>query len=306
MGSPAAVQQGGDANTAHADWVAAGAGVLTLLGTNLVYYLAIESSLAHGLGFFAVALLLYLWWRWRTPLLAAAREHWWHWLVLGLIVGLAACVRWQLLAVGLIVPGIDVLAALVQQRSLLAWRNVGLVALGTLVGVAPQLIGWKLLYGSWLIVPQGTGFLDWRSPHFFEVLGSNRHGLLTWTPLALIALVGLLVAAARATKSRWTAALYALAILLTQTYINGAALEWWGGDAFGARRFTDVASVLALGLALLLVAARRRWQRWVLVVLCALLVLANLGLMQLYRLGRTPRSEPVRLLQVLNALGLKN
>lgn len=302
---------GGLRDPKRANKIAAGATILMLLGTNLVYYLAIESSLAHGLGFFTIALLLYLWWRWRTDLLAAARERWWRWLALGLVVGLAATVRWQLLAVALVVPGIDLLVTLVRRRSLLVWQNAGLVLLGTLIGVTPQLIGWKFLYGSWFTIPQGSGFLDWRSPHFFEVLISTRHGLLTWTPLVIIALVGLLIAAARAAQARWTAALYALAILLVQIYVNGIVLEWWGGDAFGARRFTDIASIVALGLGLMFAsrvansansATRRRWQRWALAALGVLLVLANLGLLQLYRLGRISRDQPVSLPQVVRAV----
>lgn len=278
-------------SSSRAGRMAAGAVVLTLLGTNLFYYLSIEASLAHGLGFFAVALLVYLWWRWRGSLLDAVGGGWWRWLVLGLVAGLAVCVRWQLLGVVLVTPGIDVLAALVRRRSFPAVRNAGLTLLGGLVGLAPQLVGWQLLYGSWLTIPQGSGFLDWRSPHLWEVLVSNRHGLLAWTPLVLLATVGLVLAALRATRAQWVASLYALAVIVVQVYINGAAIEWWGGDAFGARRFVDVAALFALGLALLLFEARGRWLRWSIGVLCTLLVVANLALVQLYRLDRIPRAE---------------
>jgi len=283
----------------RADASSALATVAVLFGTSLGYYLAIEASLSHGLGFCAVSLLLYLWSRWRTALLAATREHWWRWLVLGLVVGVAACVRWQLIAVGLVVPGIDAVLALVRNRQhlLAALGNVGLLAAGALLGFAPQLVGWKLLYGAWLTVPQGSGFLDWRSPHLLEVLVSNRHGLLTWTPLAVLALIGLVLALRKSVAVR-----YALAVLALQVYINGAAVEWWGGDAFGARRIVDAAAVLVLGLALLLTATRRRWLRWSLLVLCALLIVGNVLFVQAYRLDRIPRAEPASLPQAITSM----
>lgn len=285
--------------TQAATWAAVAAGSV-LLGTNLAYYLAIEASLSHGLGFTVVALLLYLWQRWRSDLLNA-RGPWWRWLVLGLAVGLAVCIRWQLLAVAAVVPGVDLAIALVRNRRnvMHALRNACLVVLGALVGFAPQLIGWKLLYGTWLTVPQGTGFLDWRSPHLLEVLVSNRHGLLTWTPVAALALVGLLLVLRKSTTAR-----YALAVLSLQVYVNGAAIEWWGGDAFGARRFVDVAAVLVLGMALLLASAQRHRMAWVrsgVLALCAILVAANLILLQLYRLDRIPRSQPVTFSQAWRA-----
>ena len=88
-----------------------------------------------------------------------------------------------------------------------------------------------------------------------------------------------------------SAARYALAIILGQIFINGAALEWWGGDAYGARRFTDIAAVLILGLALLLWRVQHRWLRYSLLALCSLIVLGNLALMQVYRLDLIPRDQ---------------
>ena len=266
--------------------------MLGLLGTNLVYYLVFETSLAHGIGFFIVSLLLFLWWRCRDQLLVA-KTVWWQGLLLGLVAGLAGTVRWQLLAVALVVPGVDVVVTFFRALSAKervnlseAVRQLAAVFLGIAVGFAPQMLGWKFLYGDWLAVPQGEGFLNWQSPHFFEVLFSGRHGWLSWTPLVILGLFGLILALRRISAAR-----YALAIILGQIFINGAALEWWGGDAYGARRFTDIAAVLILGLALLFWRVQHRWLRYSLLALCSLIVLGNLALMQVYRLDLIPRDQ---------------
>ena len=39
---------------------------------------------------------------------------------------------------------------------------------------------------------------------------------------------------------------------VAQIYINGASATWWGGSAFGARRFASCALLFALGLGALI------------------------------------------------------
>jgi hypothetical protein len=270
--------------------------LVTLLGTNLVYYLTFEASMSHGLGFFAVSLLLYLWYGWRPA--KSLRRDWWHWLVLGLVAGVVMSVRWQLLGVVLVVPILDLLV------TRLAWRNIGrfvLVIVGGLSAFVPQLLAWKTLYGSALVIPQGRGFLDLSSPNLSEVLFSSRHGLFVWTPLAILAICALLVAVAR-TKTR----MIAMALLLiasAQTYINGTAIEWWGGDAFGARRFTDIAIVGVVGIALSLKAIwHQRVVRALVLALMGVFVIANLLLMQVYRHGLISHEQPVSVSDVIRGI----
>ena len=42
-------------------------------------------------------------------------------------------------------------------------------------------------------------------------------------------------------------------------YLNGAVQDWWGGAAFGGRRFDGTMPLLGLGTAL----ALERWAAWV-------------------------------------------
>ncbi|MFO0704828.1 MAG: hypothetical protein U0517_02500 [Candidatus Andersenbacteria bacterium] len=270
------------------DTVAGLAVTATYLGTNLIYYSIFEASMAHGLGFALVSLLLLLALRSSKKLLGA--------LVFGVIAGLAVDVRWQLL---LAVVPLGVLAFFhLKTRNPRTWLAA---AVGFALGVLPQLLVWKALYGSFLVLPQGAGFIVPTSPHFGEVLWSARHGLITWTPLVLLAVVGVVLAARTKNAAVRAVALVSIVILFLQTYLNGSLIEWWGGDAFGARRFTDVTAVFAFGLAALFAATKPKW-RAVLASLVALLVLANLTLMQLYRHDRISRSLPVHVRAAVEAL----
>jgi hypothetical protein len=98
-----------------------------------------------------------------------------------------------------------------------------------------------------------TRKMSWHSPHFFEVLFSTEHGLFLWTPLALVAVAGLVwlcVGRRHSTTSdvRWVAALLLLMFVL-QVYVSGSVESWTVAGAFGQRRFVALTPVLAVGLA---------------------------------------------------------
>ena len=269
--------------------------IVGFLGTNLLYYSTFEASMAHGLGFGLVSLLLY----------AVVRRHTSPkpdrpglpvWLGLGFLAGLIGLIRWQLLLVSLPL----ILFALWSERkrapssSALTAVLVSLT-LGLVIGIAPQLLIWQALYGEWLLIPQGAGFIVPTSPHFGEVLVSARHGWLTWTPLVLIGLAGLVVAARSAlAKPIYTLAPLLTAIVFVQIYVNGSLVEWWGGDAFGARRFADITGIVMLGL-MVMFSLKKPRLRGVLILVASLAILVNLTLMQFYRHGQISRSQPVPL-----------
>jgi hypothetical protein len=117
--------------------------------------------------------------------------------------------------------------------------------LGLVLVFSPQLIAWNALYGTPLTIPQGQAFIQWTRPMIVDVLFSARHGLFSWMPLALAACAGLSFLARRHLKLL----VPLLLILILETYVNGAAGDWWGGGAFGPRRFISVMPILILGLA---------------------------------------------------------
>ena len=226
------------------------------LATPFAYYLLYEPSYSHTFSAFAVGLFVWAWWRGRENRTLGG------WLLLGLLGGLMALVRFQdgpLLAIALL----DLRRA--------RWRLL-LLAPGALAAFAPQLLADLYLFGTWL--PQRPAGQDLQplAGHYLEVLFSSWHGLLTWTPIVLVAAVGTGLLRRRAFQA---AALYAF---LVELALNGAAPDWWGGFAFGARRFLDLTPFVVVGLAAVAqrLPAAAAWAGAALFAAWNLLLVANL------------------------------
>jgi poly(3-hydroxybutyrate) depolymerase len=178
---------------------AALAATLLTLGTAIAYYNAFEISLPHGLGTAALAGAV---WYWLTTY-GSLRPR--RWLIVGVWLGAAALVRWQL-ATFLILPAGEALLAWRHReggRRECSWRHstmLGVLAVGgAVVAFLPQLLAWRLVYGSWFVNPiQGVHY-HWLTPSLWTILCSQDRSLFYWTPLTLLACVGAL-ACLRQTK----------------------------------------------------------------------------------------------------------
>ncbi len=144
-----------------------------------------------------------------------------------------------------------------------------------------------------------TRKMSWTSPHALPVLVSTEHGLFAWTPLALLALAGLVLLAAGRTRARAGDArrlgVIALLLVFLEVYVSGAVESWTVAGAFGQRRFVCLTALLALGLAALFNAIGSRAMRMAAAGLTVLCVWWNIGLMAQYRPSHhgPQRSHPV-------------
>jgi hypothetical protein len=204
------------------------------LGTPLIYYVLQMPSYSHACSAFTAALLLRLGVAWEsewTPRRALA---------LGAVVGLAALVRVQDVVLAVIPAGLALRGRAARPRALALFAGAALMTF------APQLAAWGWIYGSPLRVPQGEGFLQLSASAALGVLAGTRHGLLVWSPVVLLALLGL-VAVVRnpPTHSLGVVLLVAFGI---EWLLNALPLDWWAGWAYGARRFTSCIPLSAVGL----------------------------------------------------------
>lgn len=211
------------------------------LATPVLYYLTVAPGFSHGCSLFAVALTLWLFLRWREA--GAAR-----WALVGAAGGLAALVREQD-GLFLVAPGLWLLFDLWRRRDLRAALRRGLaLGLAAFAVFAPQMLAYRALNGTFGPSPLVKRKMSWSSPHFLEVLFDPAHGLYLWSPLLLVATLGLWWAWRR----RRDSALPCLAAaLLLQAWINGAVESWTQAGAFGSRRFVGATFVFAIGLAAL-------------------------------------------------------
>jgi hypothetical protein len=121
-----------------------------------------------------------------------------------------------------------------------------------LIAFFPQALTWKVIFGQWLTVPQ-EGFATPSGFAALELLFSPLHGLLPWTPLALLGIGGLLWLAW--TKRPWGAIV--LVGMVVFFLYNATLGSWHGGGYFGLRRLTSAFPFFLLGVAALLDAVRR-------------------------------------------------
>jgi len=248
--------------------------------SGVLYYLFPLVPMSHMPSMFIVALLITTWFAWRDQ---PTRQGY---LALGVVAGLAALVRWQN-ALFLVLPGADILSA-ARRRGV--DRNLALNALTTgaafLVLFFPQMVVWKVLYGSFITVPQGAGFLSWFKPDFFDVLFSSRHGLFSWTPIILLAVIGLFMFP----REKRTVGYLLAAAFALQLYINSVAV--WVGWSFGMRRFINCSALFGLGLAALLTKLQQHIRLRYLVLIAVLPIIWNmLFVVQYYSGWMIPRDD---------------
>ena len=206
------------------------------LGSSAFYYTLIAPSYSHAASMFACAMFFWHWLHsdaeW-TPARAA---------VSGALAGFASLMRWQD-ALLLAVPIYEMARA----RTTWSSRAGGAAAavVGWAVAFSPQMSVWNALYGRPLAMPQGSSFMRWTDPHPFLVLFSDNHGLLSWTPMVALSLIGLFSVA----RAHRRFALPLLFVVLSAWYVNASVADWWAGEAFGARRFLSLFPLFVLGLA---------------------------------------------------------
>ena len=311
------------------------AAVVIWIGTPLVYYMYVTPPFSHACSAFAVALFITVWLRVRDSwspagaawlgltgaLMAMVREQ-----DMFFIAGPAIDFVWKALAysrpkaqgqgprldtatpsaqhlahrVAHTAPGTQHPApgvphpAPIGPRTAITAALVGAVSF--LLAFAPQLLAYNSLNGH----PSPTELVErkmiWTSPHALEVLFSPAHGLFAWTPLALLALSGVVLLALGHTRGGHPEArrigAIALVMVAAQVYITGAVDSWTLQGSFGQRRFVGLTPILTVGLAALFAAAAASplWRR-ALAAAVAICLWWNLGLIAQFALHRMDRQR---------------
>ena len=267
--------------------------VIIWFSTSLVFYTVIAPPWSHATSLLAVTLFIWYWHRTRKP----EGRLWWQWAILGALGGVTMLVREQD-ALFLVIPGLEALVALVG-----LWRArkpgwlplarqwiVGLIIMGAAAFVAfiPQLIAYKVITGRFAPSQVVSGKLNWTSPNFFNVLFSPEHGMIMWTPIIAVCLIGLIFfwQHDRLFAGALTAAFF------LQVYVAGSFLTWQSASSFGQRRFINCTVLFVLGLAAILCwALARGIPRWVVLAVPVLFVLWNAGLLMQYALWCSPQRQ---------------
>ncbi len=249
----------------------AGALGIAFLGP-LLYYSTILVSYGHAASSCAAGLAFLGWERWRSrgdPRAAPSGARWsdapWtRWAVMGGLFGFAMLSRAQNAVLVLLPFGSWVAVAWQIGRApaprarLIRHVCAGIAFTAALLLVFfPQIWFWHQTTGSWITVPQGSGYMRWAHSMWHKSLFSSQ-GLFAWSPVHYLSLFGFIALACRV-RSR-TLGLSLLFLFAVESYVVGAAYDWNGSVGFPGRRFDAMAVPFMFGLAAF-AAEVARWSR---------------------------------------------
>jgi hypothetical protein len=207
-------------------------------------YMYLNPSWSHAHSLFTVALFLWYWDRTRGARTAK------QWAVLGLFAGLMMDV-YLANFIFLLAPAADCFTAYFGEQA--DWREARrhfgrhvLFSACVILAFLPMLITRQIVFGNPFVLGMYAQVpWHWKSAAFLPVLFSSGHGIFVWTPILLVALLGLLP------LWRKKAALAGIALLMSLAfYALISVYPWWYGTlSFGNRFFVSLTPIFVLGLA---------------------------------------------------------
>lgn len=244
-----------------------------MLGTHLFYYTLVAPGMSHVYSFALFALFLLEGQRYAAD--GSSQKL----MTMGALLGLLVLVRPVNAMAALALPVVsgqwstfhDRTRSLIKQGPAL---GAGCLLAAGIVGL--QLAWFKTGTGKWWVDSyHGEGF-QWTQPHMVDILFSYKKGLFVYTPLCMLALVGLIPLALR---SRFIAGAW-LAFFLLLTYVLSCWWNWWYGGSFSARPYVEYLPLFAVLLGLALQQAQH-WLRTALVAVT--IVLTTICQLQTYQ-----------------------
>jgi len=274
--------------------------------SSLPVYMYFNPSWSHAHSAFTVALFLWYWHETRSSRSLS------QWLILALTAALMLNVYYAN-AMVLVVLAVE---ALPQYLSAFRRRTAPspdaaratdllvrhfLFCVVLLIGLLPTFITRYIVYGS----PFESGYVPlknwlWSSPVFLRVLFSSNHGLLSWTPILLLAIAGLFIFWRRESRvgGPFLAALLAFYLFIC------CYPDWAGVSSYGNRFFISLTTLFILGLAVFLERFARLFpsRRAVLLAsaVLALFVFWNAGLMFQWGAHLIPARGPISFSEMIH------
>jgi hypothetical protein len=260
--------------------------------SSLPVYMYFNPSWSHAHSAFTVTLFLWYWIRTRNA------RTWLQWMILGAIGGLTMDV-YYVTGVLMLLPLLESLKSYWNTRRNFGMATTGRLFVGNLIFAAtllaaffPTLITKRIIFGSYL----NFGYVEawfWRSPALFKVCFSADHGLFSWTPILIAAVVGLFLL----WRCDRELAVYLVLVFAALLYTIGCYQDWDGLSSFGNRFFVMLTPIFVLGLAASLDSLERAWKgRRAAIVsasVTAVLSLWNLGLIFQWGTHLIPARGPI-------------
>ena len=220
--------------------------ILLVLGTNFLQMVGLGSLLlSHNLAFTLYVLVVWTTIEWHQ------RPRWNLAFLLGLALGLLALVR-PTEALLVLVPLLYGITGTESWRWKLNlakdnFSHLLNAVFGGLIGIAPQFIYWKSATGNWFHYAYenpGEGF-EFFDPYTLEFLFSFRKGWFIYTPIMLLAIIGIPLMKKQQPKLFWG---FILFLILDLWVVSSWTCWWYAGGSFSSRSMVPVYCLLLLPL----------------------------------------------------------
>ena len=260
--------------------------------SSLPVYMYFNPSWSHALSAFVVALFVWYWDRTRGSRSLA------EWGLLGAIGGLMMDMYYPN-AILILLPGMELIVNYwtnLKQRNPQAFgrRLAGNVffAASTMAAFLPTLVIKKIVYGSYFTSGY-ENLWSFDSPALLKVCFASDHGLFSWTPITLLAVLGLWLLRKRDSML----GIYSMVVFVMYLYVIGCYLNWDGLSSFGNRFFVSLTVLFVLGLTSFFDYLARSWdwkRAWLFAQgATATLILWNLGLIFQWGTHLIPARGPI-------------
>lgn len=229
-------------------WFSEKATNMTLLsiifGTSLLHYATYDITFSHVYSFAMITLFIWLTTRIEEDVKDSIGRH----LGLGIVAGLIFDIR----NLNIIILFFYIFYKVGRGQSLVerakkifSLRRIIPNFFGLILGISPQIVYWLVATGKPIIRSySGSETFSWLFPHILNGLFSVEKGLFFWSPILLIAVIGV-IKTRKSDLPFW--GLFVCIIL--HMYISLSWDCWWYGSCFGQRAYIDVYAAYAIGLA---------------------------------------------------------
>jgi hypothetical protein len=214
--------------------------LLTFLGTNLFYYSIEVTLMSHVYSFFAISVFLYA-----MKEFLKDKSRYRFFLLMAFAFGLMFIIRPTNCLIGVIFPFWDAGSRKeIMNRLKLIFHPKYIFPLLAIIFVMfiPQMVFWKIMRGSFLYLKYGEGFPFWNHPKFPEVWFSTLNGLIPWSPLTLLFIIGMFFMIFKRNNN----GILILFFFLLISYMAAAYKFWYYGCAYGHRAFIEFMPVFCI------------------------------------------------------------
>jgi len=224
---------------------------LILIGSNLFWFIFAQPGMAHPILFTLYTLLIWITIKLHEQVSIGK------FILLGLCIGFIILIR-PTEIVCLFIPLLFNMHEKELRKEKWVLIKENFVGIACFAGVAflvllPQLLIWKYYGGSYLYYSYGDQGFDWRNPEVWKGLFGVSNGWFIYTPLAIIALIGMIFKGRL--KSWW---MIIILILGSSIYIN---YSWWCYyyiNGFGSRPMIHILPLLSFPLAHLIAEPKKK------------------------------------------------